>query len=79
MENVAGDFDVSTSNGGVRIAQTNGSFNISTSNGKIEFDGELVPGGDNRITTSNGSIEITFNGTASVELVLAILNQRNVV
>jgi DUF4097 and DUF4098 domain-containing protein YvlB len=68
LEDVVGDFDLSTSNGGVTISRASGTFDIETSNGRIEFDGEMVPGGENRMTTSNGSVDVTFQGTASVEL-----------
>jgi DUF4097 and DUF4098 domain-containing protein YvlB len=68
LTDVVGEFDLSTSNGGVTISRASGIFDVETSNGRIEFEGEMVPGGDNRMTTSNGSIEITLQGTASVEL-----------
>ena len=68
VEDVVGDFDISTSNVGVVIALAKGSFDVETSNGRIEFDGELVPGGDNRMATSNGSVEIKLQGTPSVKL-----------
>jgi DUF4097 and DUF4098 domain-containing protein YvlB len=68
LEDVIGDFDVSTSNGGVTVRHAIGTFDVETSNGRIEFDGEIVPGGDNRMRTSNGSVEVTLQGTPSVEL-----------
>ena len=68
MEDVIGDFDVSTSNGAVTIGLASGTFDVETSNGRIKFDGELSPGGDNRMTSSNGSIEIKLQGTPSVKL-----------
>ena len=68
IEDVTGDFDISTSNGSVTILLASGTFDVETSNGRIEFDGELVPGGNNRMTTSNGSVEITLQGTPSVKL-----------
>ena len=68
LADVVGDFDVSTSNGGGTISHATGTFDIETSNGRIEFDGEIVSGGDNRMKTSNGSVEIVLQGTPSVEL-----------
>ena len=68
LEDVVGDFDVSTSNGSVTVSHATGTFDIETSNGRIEFDGEIVPGGDNRMRTSNGSVEITIQGIPSVNL-----------
>ena len=68
MEDVIGDFDISTSNGAVTIALASGTFDVETSNGRIEFDGELAPGGNNRMSTSNGGVEIKLQGTPSVKL-----------
>ena len=67
LTNVTGEFDVSTSNGAVDITQSKGTFDIKTSNGKIEFDGEIT-GGSNRMTTSNGSIDVKLQGTPSIKL-----------
>ncbi len=66
LDGVAGEFDVDTSNGGVTIRDATGEFEANTSNGAIDFNGELTPGGRNRMTTSNGSIEVVFQGEASV-------------
>ena len=68
MDDVIGDFDISTVNGEVTIALASGSFDVGTVNGRIEFDGQLAPGGNNRMTTTNGSVEIKLQGTPSVEL-----------
>ena len=68
MEDVIGDFDISTSNGGVTITLASGAFDVETVNGRIEFEGELAPGGDNRMTTINGSVEVKLQGTPSVKL-----------
>ena len=68
MQDVIGDFDISTSNGDVTIVRATGTFDVGTTNGRIEFDGELVPSGDNRMTTSNGRVEIKLRGTPSVKL-----------
>lgn len=67
LTNVTGEFDVSTSNGAVEITQAKGTFNLRSSNGKIEFDGEIT-GGSNRMTTSNGSIDVKLRGTPSIKL-----------
>ena len=68
VEDVNGNFDISTSNGAVTITRATGTFDVETSNGRIVFDGELVPGGNNRMATSNGSVDITLRGTPSVKL-----------
>ena len=68
LDQVSGDFNIVTSNGGVTIAGAIGSFDVETSNGRIKFDGELASGSSNKMTTSNGSVEIKLQGTPSVKL-----------
>ena len=74
MEDVTGDFDISTSNGAVTISLASGTFDAKTTNGRIEFDGELAAGGTNRMATVNGSVEITLQGTPSVQLDASTVN-----
>ena len=74
VEDVKGDFDISTSNGAVTIARAVGSFDVETSNGRIEFDGELVRGGSNRMETSNGSVRVNLTGTPSVKIDASTVN-----
>ena len=63
MDDVTGDFDVHASNGSVDIARATVTFDIETSNERIVFAGVIVPGVGNRMTTSNGSVEITLHRT----------------
>ena len=68
LDKISGDFNIVTSNGGVAITQASGSFNVETKNGRIKFEGKLASGGSNKMTTSNGSVEIKLQGTPSVKL-----------
>ena len=68
LDNVSGDFNIVTTNGGVAITQAIGSFDVETKNGRIKFDGKLTSGGSNRLTTTNGNVEIKLQGTPSVKL-----------
>ncbi len=68
MDDVTGKFNVSTTSGTVAIRQASGTFDVETVNGRIDFAGEISPGGNNRMTTSNGSVEIKLQGTPSVKL-----------
>ncbi len=68
LRDVSGEFAASTSNGKITVAQSMGVFVLKTSNGAISFDGELSPGGDNRLETSNGSIDATLRGAPSVRI-----------
>ncbi len=68
LVNVVGEFEVSTVNGSVTISEAIGEFSVRTINGRIEFDGDLRPGGDNRMTTGNGQIRLNLRGQASLTL-----------
>ncbi len=68
MENVKGDFDADTSNGSITVSTMEGTVKLETSNGRINFTGELTPGGINEMKTSNGSITVSLEGEPSVEL-----------
>jgi hypothetical protein len=52
MEDVAGQFEVSATNGAVDISLARGTYDVETVNGRIHFDGELVPGGKKRMPPS---------------------------
>ena len=65
---VEGNLTVESSNGAIVVRDGKGTFDIETSNGRIEFSGELTPGGDNTMRTSNGSVTVSLQGEASVEL-----------
>jgi DUF4097 and DUF4098 domain-containing protein YvlB len=65
---VEGDYTLGNSNGRITVENVRGAFDIRTSNGSIEFDGELLPGGGNRVRTSNGSVSINLPGLPSVSL-----------
>ncbi len=65
---VEGNLTVESSNGAIVVRDGKGTFDIETSNGRIEFSGELTPGGENTMRTSNGSVTVSLQGEASVEL-----------
>ena len=68
VKDLSGKFEVDTSNGMVTVERAVGTFQIKTSNGEIQFDGELVAGGDNHFKSSNGSVDMKLQGTLSMEL-----------
>jgi len=68
VDTMDGTARLRTSNGSVSISGLTGSVDAETSNGSISFDGELTAGGDNRLVTSNGSIQVKLRGTPSVSL-----------
>ena len=65
---VEGDLSLESSNGRITVSDARGVVRAETSNGAIRFGGELRPGGDNLLRTSNGSIEAELKGEPSVSL-----------
>lgn len=57
-----------TSNGRISLENVKGEFEVNTINGAIDFRGEMIGGGMNRLTTANGSVEVTLLGEPSVKL-----------
>jgi len=68
VDTVEGTVTLETSNGDVVVHGLKGEVDVNTSNGRISISGEIVPGGHNRLSTSNGDVDVTFLGTASVNL-----------
>jgi len=68
MQNVKGDFDGRTSNGRLDLQGVTGEIDAETGNGNIAFSGDLTAGGNNRLVTSNGDVDVELLGTPSVSL-----------
>lgn len=66
-EQVEGALKLRTSNGRVEIVKCVGPIDVSTSNGRVEFDGNLT-GNDNRISTSNGSVQVMLDAAVLVNV-----------
>ena len=71
-----GSAALSTSNGRIEMSDVEGEFNAETSNGSIHFSVELAPGGNNRLTTWNGSIQVRLAGTPSLEIDASTSNSK---
>lgn len=56
-----------TSNGTVRVENSNSAIDLETSNGKVYYSGQVV-GSDNRISTSNGRVEMKLPVAGLVEI-----------
>ena len=63
-----GDFRLETSNGRIEALDGRGTFDAETSNGRIRFRGEILPRKESRLVTSNGSIDATLGGEASLRV-----------
>ena len=57
-----------TSNGGLDLQEVTGEVDAETSNGGISYSGDMIPGGDNRLITSNGNVDVELMGTPSIKL-----------
>lgn len=68
VETMEGTAFLSTSNGGLDLQEVTGEIDAETSNGGISYSGDMIPGGDNRLVTSNGNVNVELLGTPSVEL-----------
>jgi len=68
LGNVKGDFVARTSNGNIDVDGLEGSVRLDTSNGSIDFRGQLLPGSDNEMETSNGQVMVDLEGEPSVSL-----------
>ena len=57
-----------TSNARVELRQVVGEVDVETSNGRIFYSGDMIPGGRNRLVTSNGDVNVELHGTPSLDL-----------
>lgn len=69
-----GDADIQTSNGAVVLTDVIGSFEVGTSNGSITLIGFLR--GKSRLTTSNGDVDVTFDGQRDLSVQASTSNGR---
>ena len=65
---IRGSAKLRTSNGRIVVEEAHGTFEAVTSNGSIKFEGELVSGGENRLETSNGGVNVRLLGQPRVKL-----------
>ncbi len=68
VKDMEGMLTVKSSNGSATLEGARGTFDVSITNGRISFNGELLPGGANRLKTSNGSVTVKLGGTPSVRV-----------
>ena len=63
-----GTYVASTSNGRITMDDVVGQFRAETSNGGIDFSGTFTENSSNKLSTSNGSINIELDSDPSVSL-----------
>jgi hypothetical protein len=68
VDTMEGNALLRTSNGKLELRDVKGEFDVQTSNGSIRFLGELIAGGNNRLVTSNGDVDVELQGTPNVSL-----------
>ena len=68
VDTLEGTAFLRTSNGGLDLQEVIGEVDAETSNGGISYSGDMIPGGDNRLITSNGNVDVELMGTPSIKL-----------
>jgi DUF4097 and DUF4098 domain-containing protein YvlB len=68
IETMKGTAELHTSNGAINMQNVSGEFDASTSSGSISFSGRLIAGSDNRLTTSNGDVNVEIWAPISIRL-----------
>ena len=68
VDTLEGTAFLRTSNGGLDLQEVIGEVDAETSNGGISYSGDMIPGGDNRLITSNGNVDVELMGTRSIKL-----------
>ena len=68
VDTLEGTAFLRTSNGGLDLQEVIGEVDAETSNGGISYSGDMIPGGDNRLITSNGNVDVELLGTPSIKL-----------
>ena len=68
VDTLEGTAFLMTSNGGLDLQEVIGEVDAETSNGGISYSGDMIPGGDNRLITSNGNVDVELMGTRSIKL-----------
>ena len=68
VDTLEGTAFLRTSNGGLDLQEVIGEVDAETSNGGIPYSGDMIPGGDNRLITSNGNVDVELMGTRSIKL-----------
>ena len=68
VDTLEGTAFLMTSNGGLDLQEVIGEVDAETSNGGISYSGDMIPGGDNRLITSNGNVDVELMGTPSIKL-----------
>ena len=76
VKTLSGSAVLATVNSRVSIEDAHGRFDARTTNGSIKFQGSIVPGNGNRLSTSNGNIKVALDAEPSLKLTAATVNGR---
>jgi hypothetical protein len=68
VDTLEGTAFLRTSNGGLDLQEVTGEVDAETSNGRISYSGDMIAGGDNRLITSNGDVDVQLLGTPGIKL-----------
>ena len=65
---IEGSATLRTSDANVTLSLAKGAFDVKTSDGAILFTGEMTPGGNNRLVTSDANVTVVLQGEPSVRV-----------
>jgi hypothetical protein len=68
IDGIEGSAELRTSNGAIDVRNAVGEVDLQSTNGRVSFYGELSAGGNNRMVTSNGRVDVELPGSPSVSL-----------
>lgn len=74
LDMMEGTAKLKSSNGAIDLENVSGEFDASTSNGSISFKGRMIAGSDNRLTSSNGKVNVELWTPISISLDAATSN-----
>jgi hypothetical protein len=68
IDGLEGSARFDTSNARVDLREVVGEVDVETSNGRIFYSGDMLPGGRNRLATSNGDVDVELYGAPSIDV-----------
>ena len=74
VHGVEGELNASVVNGRLALKDVKGRFEASTVNGGIEFEGEVVLGSKNKLSTVNGGVHVVVQGRTRLDVEASTVN-----
>ena len=68
LEECEGALTANSTNGSIGVENARGSIDAESTNGTISYSGEMIGGGENRLKTTNGRINVKLQGDRSLKI-----------